>query len=184
MRSACPFLVASRRSASCVASETAPPAWTSSFAMFGSLVVIALGRMSDVGRPGTRLRRPQTPDRLSCVCTRVRGVRKGRRIRQFSEAIVTDAYTLPDLPYDYDALEPLMSAQVMRLHHEKHHAAYVKGANEALDKIADARSATDFSHIGQLEKNLAFNLSGHVLHSLFWECLAPDGGGRPGGRLG
>ena len=97
---------------------------------------------------------------------------------------MTDAYTLPDLPYDYDALEPMISAQVMRLHHDKHHAAYVKGANEALEKIAEARSATDFSHIGQLEKNLAFNLSGHVLHSLFWQCLSPEGGGRPGGRLG
>jgi Fe-Mn family superoxide dismutase len=97
---------------------------------------------------------------------------------------MADAYTLPDLPYDYDALEPTISAQVMRLHHDKHHAAYVKGANEALDKIAEARSATDFSHIGQLEKNLAFNLSGHVLHSLFWQCLAPDGGGKPGGHLG
>ena len=61
---------------------------------------------------------------------------------------MTDAYTLPDLPYDYDALEPVISAQVMRLHHDKHHAAYVKGANEALEKIAEARSATDFSHIG------------------------------------
>jgi superoxide dismutase, Fe-Mn family len=97
---------------------------------------------------------------------------------------MSDAYTLPDLPYDYDALEPVISAQVMRLHHDKHHAAYVKGANEALEKIAEARSATDFSHIGQLEKNLAFNLSGHVLHSLFWQCLSTDGGGRPGGRLG
>ena len=97
---------------------------------------------------------------------------------------MTDAYTLPDLPYDYNALEPAISAKVMHLHHDKHHAAYVKGANDALTKIAEARSATDFSNIGQLEKNLAFNLSGHVLHSLFWQCLAPGGGGQPKGRLG
>jgi superoxide dismutase, Fe-Mn family len=99
------------------------------------------------------------------------------------EVAVADTYTLPALPYDYDALEPHISAKVMHLHHDKHHAAYVKGANEALEKIADARNATDFSHIGQLEKNLAFNLSGHVLHSLFWLCLSPQGGGAPGGRL-
>jgi Fe-Mn family superoxide dismutase len=96
---------------------------------------------------------------------------------------VAETYTLPALPYDYDALEPHISAKVMQLHHDKHHAAYVKGANEALEKIADARSATDFSHIGQLEKNLAFNLSGHVLHSLFWLCLSPKGSTAPNGKL-
>jgi superoxide dismutase, Fe-Mn family len=99
------------------------------------------------------------------------------------EVVVAETYTLPALPYDYDALEPHISSKVMHLHHDKHHAAYVKGANEALEKIADARNATDFSHIGQLEKNLAFNLSGHVLHSLFWLCLSPQGGGGPSGRL-
>jgi Fe-Mn family superoxide dismutase len=92
-------------------------------------------------------------------------------------------YTLPDLPYDYAALEPHYSAQILELHHDKHHAAYVKGANTALEKLDDARDREDFSRLAALEKALAFNLSGHVLHSLFWQNLTPKGGGRPEGEL-
>src|SRR5262245_54588326 len=92
-------------------------------------------------------------------------------------------YELPDLPYDYAALEPHYSARVLELHHDKHHAAYVKGVNTTLDKLAAARDANDLSSIVGLEKTLAFNLSGHVLHTLFWQNLSPDGGGRPEGEL-
>jgi Fe-Mn family superoxide dismutase len=92
-------------------------------------------------------------------------------------------YTLPELPYDYDALEPHYSATVLKLHHDKHHKAYVDGANATLDKLAEARDAKDFAAINQLQKNLAFHLSGHVLHSLMWKNLAPKGGGRPNGTL-
>jgi Fe-Mn family superoxide dismutase len=92
-------------------------------------------------------------------------------------------YTLPELPYDYAALEPHYSAKILELHHDKHHAAYVKGANAALEKLAAARATEDFGTINQLQKNLAFNLSGHVLHSLFWQNLSPDGGGKPEGEL-
>jgi Fe-Mn family superoxide dismutase len=92
-------------------------------------------------------------------------------------------YTLPDLGYDYGALEPHISGEIMELHHDKHHAAYVKGANEALEKLATARAKDDFSTITQLEKNLAFHLSGHVMHSIFWKNLSPDGGGKPVGDL-
>jgi Fe-Mn family superoxide dismutase len=88
-------------------------------------------------------------------------------------------YTLPELPYDYAALEPHYSAEVLELHHDKHHKAYVDGANTALDKLDQARSSDDFGTINQLQKNLAFHLSGHVLHSMFWENLSPDGGGKP-----
>jgi superoxide dismutase, Fe-Mn family len=94
-----------------------------------------------------------------------------------------DPYSLPDLPYDYGALEPHISGQIMELHHDKHHAAYVDGANTAKEKLHAAREKGDFSTISQLEKNLAFNLSGHVLHSLFWANLSPDGGGEPSGDL-
>jgi Fe-Mn family superoxide dismutase len=83
-------------------------------------------------------------------------------------------YRLPDLPYDYDALEPHISAEIMRLHHDKHHAAYVAGANTALEKLAAARVTGDFSTITKLEKDLAFHLSGHVLHSVFWQNLGPQ----------
>jgi superoxide dismutase, Fe-Mn family len=92
-------------------------------------------------------------------------------------------YTLPDLPYDYAALEPHYSAQILELHHDKHHATYVKGANTALDKLAAARESEEFGTINQLQKNLAFNLSGHVLHSLFWTNMSPHGGDKPDGEL-
>ncbi|MGH8984433.1 MAG: superoxide dismutase [Acidimicrobiia bacterium] len=93
-------------------------------------------------------------------------------------------YTLPDLPYDYAALEPHYSAQILELHHDKHHAAYVKGANTALEKLGEARETGTFDTINQLQKNLAFNLSGHVLHSLFWQNMSPGGGDKPDGELG
>ena len=92
-------------------------------------------------------------------------------------------YTLPDLQYDYGALEPHISGKIMELHHDKHHAGYVKGANETLEKLDEARSKEDYTRLGALEKALAFNLSGHVLHSLFWENLDPKGGDRPHGPL-
>jgi Fe-Mn family superoxide dismutase len=93
-------------------------------------------------------------------------------------------YTLPDLPYDYAALEPHYSAQILELHHDKHHAAYVKGANTALEKLAAARESEEFDTIDGLLKGLAFNLSGHVLHSLFWNNMSPHGGDKPDGELG
>lgn len=93
------------------------------------------------------------------------------------------AYSLPDLPYDYSALEPAISGQILELHHGKHHAAYVTGANTTMDKLAEARAAGDFGAIVGLEKTLAFNLSGHVLHSIYWQNMSPDGGGEPDGDL-
>jgi len=92
-------------------------------------------------------------------------------------------YTLPDLPYDEGALEPYISGQIMELHHAKHHAAYVKGANTALEKLYDMQGKGDFTGLSLLESNLAFNVSGHVLHSVFWTNLSPDGGGAPSGDL-
>jgi Fe-Mn family superoxide dismutase len=96
---------------------------------------------------------------------------------------MTDTYTLPDLAYDYAGLEPHISGRIMELHHDKHHAAYVKGANTALDKLHEMRGKGDFSLISMLERNLAFHVSGHVLHSLFWTNLSPHGGGEPTGEL-
>jgi Fe-Mn family superoxide dismutase len=92
-------------------------------------------------------------------------------------------YTLPDLPYDPGALEPHYSGQIVELHHDKHHAAYVTGANTTLDQLAEARDKGNMATINQLEKNLAFNLSGHILHSIFWTNMTPDGGGQPDGEL-
>ncbi|MFD1364452.1 superoxide dismutase [Actinoplanes sichuanensis] len=93
-------------------------------------------------------------------------------------------YTLPDMPYDYGALEPAMSGQILELHHSKHHAAYVKGSNDTLDQLAEARDKGDYSALVGLEKTLAFNLSGHVLHSIFWNNLRPGASAdRPQGDL-
>jgi superoxide dismutase, Fe-Mn family len=93
-------------------------------------------------------------------------------------------YTLPDLPYDYAALEPHISGRIMELHHDKHHAAYVAGANAALDALAAARESGDLAAVNLHEKNLAFNLGGHTNHTVFWNNLSPDGGGEPDGELG
>ncbi|HSZ81062.1 MAG TPA: superoxide dismutase [Polyangia bacterium] len=92
-------------------------------------------------------------------------------------------YTLPELAYDFGALEPHISARIIELHHDKHHAAYVKGANTTLEKLEEARAKGDFASLPALERALAFHVSGHVLHSLFWENLAPKAGGRPDGAL-
>lgn len=92
-------------------------------------------------------------------------------------------YTLPELPYDYAALEPHVSGRIMELHHDKHHAAYVTGANAALEALAHARETGDLGAVNLWEKNLAFNLGGHTNHSIFWKNLSPNGGGEPEGTL-
>ena len=84
------------------------------------------------------------------------------------------AYELPKLGYAYDALQPAVSAEVMELHHNRHHQAYVDGANQAREDLAQAVQDGALEHVKPLSRNLAFNLSGHVLHSLFWRNIAPD----------
>lgn len=92
-------------------------------------------------------------------------------------------YVLPDLPYDYAALEPHISGKILELHHDKHHRTYVEGANKALEELAEAREKREFTRIAALERALAFNLSGHVLHSMFWQNLAPKADKEPTGAL-
>ena len=92
-------------------------------------------------------------------------------------------YTLPELTYDYAALEPHISARIMELHHSKHHAAYVAGANAALEQMEEARASNSFGAINKLEKDLAFHLGGHINHSIFWTNLSPNGADRPTGEL-
>jgi len=92
-------------------------------------------------------------------------------------------YVLPDLPYDYGALEPHLSGKIMELHHDKHHRLYVETANECIEKLIEVRRKRDFDGIAALEQKLAFNVSGHVLHSLFWQNLAPRAGAEPQGEL-
>ncbi|MGH2639643.1 MAG: superoxide dismutase, partial [Rhabdochlamydiaceae bacterium] len=93
-------------------------------------------------------------------------------------------YSLPDLPYKYDALEPHISKEIMQLHHDKHHLAYVNGANSALDKLESGRkNGWNTVDLKAVERDLSFNLAGHVLHSIFWPNMKQNGGGKPGGKL-
>ena len=93
-------------------------------------------------------------------------------------------YELPELDYAYDALEPHISGEIMELHHTKHHANYVKGANAALEKLEAARKDGSIGAVvTALSKDLAFNLGGHTNHSIFWKNLSPNGGGEPTGEL-
>jgi Fe-Mn family superoxide dismutase len=94
-------------------------------------------------------------------------------------------YVLPELPYDYSALEPHYSARQVELHHDKHHATYVKGANDTLEQFDAFRDdgASNQQLLRGLERSLAFNVSGHLLHSVFWPTMSPNGGGAPDGQL-
>ena len=93
-------------------------------------------------------------------------------------------YELPDLPYAYDALEPHISAEIMTLHHDKHHATYVAGANAALEALeAERNGEANPDRLRALSKNLAFNLGGHTNHSIFWKNMAPNAGGNPTGEI-
>ena len=96
---------------------------------------------------------------------------------------MAEQYTLPELPYDYSALEPHISARIMELHHDKHHATYVKGANTAVEQIAEARESGNLANLPKLIRDLSFNLGGHVNHSIFWQNMSPDGGDKPVGEL-
>ena len=93
-------------------------------------------------------------------------------------------YELPELDYAYDALEPHISAEIMELHHSKHHANYVAGANAALEALEKLREeGTNQDAVRALSKNLAFNLGGHTNHTIFWKNLSPNAGGEPTGEL-
>lgn len=93
------------------------------------------------------------------------------------------SYELPPLPYGYDALDGFLSSEILELHHDKHHAKYVKGLNDALAKLTQARKKNDMSAVKALSRAVAFHGSGHVLHTLYWHSMSPDGGGAPQGEL-
>lgn len=90
-------------------------------------------------------------------------------------------HKLPPLPYGYDALQPIISSRTLRIHHDKHHQSYVDGLNKTELQLVNLRKKDDFEFIKYWENELAFNGSGHILHSLYWTIMAPIGaGGRPG----
>ncbi|MBK8977040.1 MAG: superoxide dismutase [Planctomycetes bacterium] len=88
-------------------------------------------------------------------------------------------YQLPPLPYASDALDGFLSQEILELHHDKHHAGYVRGLNSTLAALAEARTKGDYSGIKALSRALAFHGSGHVLHTLYWHSMSPNGGGSP-----
>lgn len=95
-------------------------------------------------------------------------------------------YQLPDLPYDFNALEPVISAEIMEIHYKKHHQAYVTNLNAALEKYRDAEKKKDLAQMVALQQAIKFNGGGHINHSIFWTILAPPskGGGKgPQGEL-
>lgn len=92
-------------------------------------------------------------------------------------------HTLPPLPYPYNALEPYIDEQTMRIHHDKHHKTYVDDLNKAELKLKEARKSGNFDLVKHWERELAFNGAGHYLHTIFWDIMNPQGGGRPEGEL-
>lgn len=100
--------------------------------------------------------------------------------------MINKLYSLPELPYNYNALEPYISQEQLTIHHQKHHAAYVKGANAIFEKLGKARKDNTDIDMKATLKELSFHIGGHILHSLFWQNLAPSnkgGGGQPQGKL-
>ena len=101
--------------------------------------------------------------------------------RELGNYVPAGRHKLPPLPYPYDALEPIIGAETLRIHHDHHHKAYVEGLNKAELALADARRRNDFAFVKYWENELAFNGSGHILHSIYWTVMAPEGcGGEPG----
>ncbi|KAJ7542081.1 hypothetical protein O6H91_10G090500 [Diphasiastrum complanatum] len=103
------------------------------------------------------------------------------RGKQSWRSIHSDGYSLPDLPYDYSGLEPVISGEIMRLHHTKHHQTYVSNFNKALEELQAATENHDAEAVVALQRAIKFNGGGHINHSIFFKNLAPpsDGGGAP-----
>lgn len=95
----------------------------------------------------------------------------------------TGKFALPALPYEYKALEPVIDAKTVELHHDKHHKGYVDGANKAEEKLAAARADGNFDLVKHWSRELAFHGSGHILHTIYWTNLSGKGGGEPKGDL-
>jgi len=97
--------------------------------------------------------------------------------------VVRQKHTLPDLPYDYNALEPVISAEIMQIHHSKHHQVYVNMLNQTEEKFMEAKEKNNLKTMITLGPALRFHGGGHINHSIFWQNLSPNGGGEPDGEL-
>lgn len=99
------------------------------------------------------------------------------------ESVPIGQHRLPPLPYAYNALEPYIAQEIMKLHHTKHHQSYIDGLNKAEKMMKEARETKNYELIKHWEREAAFHGSGHYLHSIFWEIMNPKGGGKPSGAL-
>lgn len=117
--------------------------------------------------------------RRLCVLQRV----AAQYCKARTAAVSRTKHTLPELPYAYNALEPVIIGDIMELHHKKHHATYTNNLNAAEEKLAAAQAAGDVSAMIALQPALKFNGGGFLNHSIFWTNLSPQGGGVPTGDL-
>ncbi|GIO37841.1 hypothetical protein J41TS12_27020 [Paenibacillus antibioticophila] len=108
---------------------------------------------------------------------------KGSAPREQDRPVPIGGHTLPPLPYAYNALEPYIDEETMRIHHDKHHQTYVDDLNKAEIKLQEARKSGNFDLVKHWERELAFNGAGHYLHTIFWDIMNPQGGGKPEGAL-
>nr|AFO11499.1 manganese superoxide dismutase [Brachionus calyciflorus] len=106
-----------------------------------------------------------------------------RNTKNFGKLVACSKHTLPDLPYDYNALEPVISAEIMQLHHQKHHATYVNNLNVAEEKLLEAKHRGSVSDEIALTSALKFNGGGHINHTIFWSILCKNGTSEPQGDL-
>lgn len=160
--------------------------WQERFAALEREALSAL----QAGRPGDR--RPDAADLVRRACDTFEGF-MGAAAGGWAAAapeeqprlspVPPGGHRLPPLPYPYDALEPYVDAETMRLHHDRHHRSYVEGLNRAERALAEARAAGDWALVKHWERELAFHGAGHYLHTLFWESMAPGGGGEPEGEV-
>ncbi|VDP28261.1 unnamed protein product [Soboliphyme baturini] len=100
-----------------------------------------------------------------------------------SVRLIRSKHTLPDLPYDYGALEPVISAEILQVHHQKHHATYVNNLNIAEEKLHEAMAKKDTVAAVSIMSALKFNAGGHLNHSIYWTNLGPNCGGEPSGEF-
>jgi Fe-Mn family superoxide dismutase len=138
----------------------------------GSLTLLGFGVLGEIGMERVKGTEMVTGGRGREV-EEVRSQGRTGVAGAMAAAYKSGAYVLPPLPYEYNALEPLYDEKTLRIHHDKHHAGYVKGLNAALEKLQTARKNGDYSMVKAVSRDLAFNGSGHVLHTLFWYSMSP-----------
>jgi superoxide dismutase, Fe-Mn family len=147
---------------------------------FTELIENTNGTLSDDDMLSLQSKAEEIHEQLESYFSRKQGV---GNIWSEKKTVPPGGHTLPELPYAYNALEPYISEEIMRLHHDKHHRSYVEGLNKAEVNLKKARDNNDFSLIKHWSRELAFHGSGHYLHTIFWKNMIPKGGGSPQGLL-